>query len=373
MPLPFNKIYFDRRETLSISKACKNSFIGNYGPFTSFVEKNTSRLFNSNVLATHSCTAALEMSAILIDIKKGDEVIMPSYTFVSTANAFAIRGAKIVFADIDYENLNIDENKVSELITKKTKAIVVVHYAGVACKIDKILSIAKKNNLFLIEDAAQAFMSKYKGKYLGTFGDFGTFSFHETKNLICGQGGMLLVNKKSYLKRATYLRDKGTNRSEYNRKMIKNYTWVDLGSSYTMGELSASILKVQLKKKFEIFKKKRKIWMMYYNYLKPYNKYFDLPIRINKESNGHIFYLLLPNKVIRDNLKKKIAKYVFLATHYEPLHKSKAGKIYGKTKNKLRVTESISKRLIRLPTYLHLNEKQIKFICFKIVSILKKI
>ena len=372
MKIPFNKIFFGKEEIQAIKKVCEQSHIGNYGPCSKKAEIEINNIFKTNSILTHSCTAALEMAAILLDIKKGDEVIIPSFTFVTSANAFALRGAKIIFADINKDNLNIDINKIKKLITRKTKAIIAVHYAGVACDLDELKKISNKNKIYLIEDAAQAFMSRYNGKFLGTFGDLSTFSFHETKNLISGQGGALLINNKKFLRRAKYLRDKGTNRSDFTNYLKKKYTWVDLGSSYTMGELSASLLLTQLKKKKIILKKKRKIWNSYFNKLKKYDgSLFKLPQKIKDDSNGHIFYIILNSNKIRTNLIQKTRKYFELVTHYEPLHRSKAGKIFGKTKYKLQVTDDVCNKLVRVPAYVDLSEKQIKFICDKILRILK--
>lgn len=372
--IPFNVPSFDKYEKFFFLEKIKKLELGNYGSTSKYLEKEFYKIFHSRCILTHSCTAALEMCAILMEIKKNDEIIVPSYAYVSTANAFAILGAKIVFADIKFDDLNIDEKKIEELITKKTKALVILHYNGVASNLRKILNITKKHKLFLIEDAAQGFLSKYQGKYLGTFGDFGTFSFHETKNITSGQGGALLINNEKFLKRAYYIRDKGTNRIDFDKKKISKYSWVDLGSSFTMGEISAAILKAQIKKKKFFFKKRQWIWKQYYLKLKKEDgRLFYLPKKISKDVFPNTFFIILKNYVIRDKLVKFTKKFFDLLSHYEPLHLSLAGKKYGIYFKKLIISEKISKTIIRLPMFYKIKEEEINFIAKKIISTLNSL
>lgn len=313
-------------------------------------------------LLTPSCTAALEMAAILLDIQPGDEVIMPSYTFVSTANSFVLRGAKIVFVDIRPDTMNIDEIKIEAAITPKTKAIVPVHYAGVGCEMDVIMDIAQRHDLFVVEDAAQGMMSTYKGKPLGTIGHLGAYSFHETKNFTSGgEGGLLIINDECFLKRAEVIREKGTNRSQFFRGQVDKYTWVDLGSSYLPSELQAAFLWGQLEKAEEINQFRLATWNAYYEAFKsieqPYSSRHkglaDLPFMPNHcEHNAHMFYLKLKDLEQRtkfiDHLKANDIMAVF---HYIPLHTSPAGKKFGRFHGKDQYTTKESERLVRLPMY----------------------
>jgi dTDP-4-amino-4,6-dideoxygalactose transaminase len=322
-----------------------------------------------DALLVNSCTAALEMCALLINIKPGDEVIMPSFTFVSTANAFALRGAKIVFVDINKKTLNIDENLIEKNITNKTKAIVVVHYAGVSCEMDKILKIAKQYKIILIEDAAQAILSKYKNKSLGSFGDLSTFSFHETKNIHCGEGGALIINNKKFLKKAYIIKDKGTNRHEFDKDLIKKYSWVGVGSSYGLSEINTSFLYSQLKNAKKIIKKRIKIWNLYNKVFEKFEKQKKLLrpfIPTYSSINGHIFYI-----IVKKNLRNKILNYlkdnkIMALFHYIPLHNSPYGKKVAKINNNLKFTDLKSKSIIRLPLHLSIKEKDIEKIrvCF---------
>ena len=311
---------------------------------------------------THSCTAALEISAILSNIHAGDEIIMPSFTFVSTANAFVLRGGVPVFVDIDPDNFNIDPNLVEEAITSKTRAIVLVHYAGVGCEMNKILDIAKKYNLFVVEDAAQGIMAKYKGQPLGSFGDFGCLSFHETKNIHCGEGGALLINNEKYIDRAEIIRDKGTNRSQFFRGQVDKYRWVDIGSSYLPGELTAAFLFAQLEKAHEITADRLSIWNKYYEIFEDLEKSEKVrrPIIPDYcEHNGHIFHLLLDKRFNRDEVLREMNQNgVNAVFHYQPLHTSPAGKKYGKYNSPLPITDDISERLIRLPLWIGFDEHE---------------
>lgn len=356
MKIPFNIPAYTGKELIYLQKAIQSGHLSGDGFFTKkcvawFKEK----INCSEVLLTTSCTSALDMSALLIDIKPGDEVIMPSYTFVSTANAFALRGAKIIFVDIRPDTLNLDEKLIEKAITKKTKAIVAVHYAGVACEMATFKKIAKKYHLFLIEDAAQAVTSKYKNKFLGTIADLGCFSFHETKNFSCGEGGALAINDKKFLERAEIIREKGTNRSRFFRGQVDKYTWVDLGSSYLPSELNAAYLFAQLQAANKITAKRRKIWEYYYEELLPLakQKLIELPfVPKNCTQNYHLFYFKVKNLEERTALLNHLKQKGILAVfHYVPLHSSPAGKKFGCFIGKDRFTTKESERLIRLPLY----------------------
>lgn len=317
-------------------------------------------------LLTTSCTHALEMAAILCDIQPGDEVIMPSYTFVSTADAFVMRGAKIVFVDIRPDTMNIDENLIEDAITDKTKAIVPVHYAGVSCEMDKIMEIAKKHHLFVVEDAAQGVMSRYKGKALGTIGDFGCFSFHETKNYSMGEGGSLLIKASDKNDLAEIIREKGTNRSKFFRGQIDKYTWVDYGSSYLPSDLNAAYLWAQLEKADEINNNRLEIWNYYYDCLKPLEDKGTISLPVVPEGcvhNAHMFYIkakdLEERSKLIDYLKSKDIYSVF---HYIPLHSSPAGNKFGRFHGEDKYTTKESERLLRLPMYYGLTIEKVALI-----------
>lgn len=323
------------------------------------------RLACPKALLTTSCTHALEMTAMLIGIEPGDEVIMPSYTFVSTANAFALRGAKIVFVDVRPDTMNIDENLIEAAVTERTKAIVPVHYAGVACEMDTIMEIAKKHHLFVIEDAAQAMMSSYKGKPLGTIGHFGTFSFHETKNYTSGgEGGLLIVNDEKYVTQAEIIREKGTNRSQFFRGMVDKYSWVDIGSSYLMNDLSAAYLWGQLDIAEEINEERVGHWKMYYKGLASLHKkgYIDLPI-VPKSClhNGHMFFIKVKDLEERTNLIEHLKfNGVQAVFHYVPLHSAPAGEKFGTFFGEDIYTTAESERLVRLPLYYGIKPEEIQ-------------
>jgi len=323
------------------------------------------KLSCKKALLTTSCTHALEMTAILLDIKDDDEVIMPSYTFVSTANAFVLRGAKIVFVDIRPDTLNLDETKIEQAITDKTKVIVPVHYAGVACEMDTIMDIANRHNLFVVEDAAQAMMSSYKGKALGTIGHLGVFSFHETKNYTsAGEGGLLIINDERFTERAEIIREKGTNRSAFFRGMVDKYSWVDVGSSYLMNDVSAAYLWGQLEYADEINQNRLKSWQIYYDGLKELEEkgYIELP-SIPKECihNAHMFYIKVKDLENRTKLlgylKENGINAVF---HYIPLHSAPAGLKFGKFNSNNVFTTKESERLIRLPLFYNIQKDDIK-------------
>ena len=362
-PISFNQPSFAGNELEFVRKAQSSSQLAGDGSFTSECHNWLEDNINCRkALLTHSCTAALEMSALLLDIKPGDEIIMPSYTFVSTANAFALRGGVPVFVDFRPDTLNIDEKKIEDAITPKTKAIVVVHYAGVACEMNTILKIANKHNLAVIEDAAQGIMAKYNGTPLGSIGTFGCLSFHETKNIHCGEGGALLVNDVRYVERAEIIREKGTNRSQFFRGQVDKYRWVDIGSSYLPGELTAAFLAAQLECAEEITQKRLNIWNKYHEIFQDLENTEKVrrPI-IPKECqhNGHIYYLLLNKRYERDEILKKLRKFgVNAVFHYQPLHSSPAGIKHGRTQCTLDVTEDISERIIRLPMWIGFDEHE---------------
>ena len=355
----FNKPFINKAARHNILKVIKNMNFTD-GIFQKKCENYIKKkIKSSSVKLTNSCTSALEIAMILINLKKGDEVIIPSYTFTSTANCIIMRGAKPVFIDINSHDLNMSAEEIEKNITKKTKAIIVVHYAGVSCDLDKIIKIKNKYNLFLIEDAAHAFMGKYKNQFLGTIGDLGAFSFHETKNIVAGQGGALSINNKRFEKRAKIILDKGTDKSiSYNKK--KYYSWKGMGSEYRAPELTAAFLYSQLTCSNKIQKERKKIFDYYYEKLKKIdsNKFYTLKKNIkNKKSAYHIFPVVFQNLKIRKNfinyMKKNNVECYF---HYYPLHLSSFGKKISNLK--LKVTEMIYDGLVRLPLYPELNKKE---------------
>lgn len=356
MKIPFNKPFMTGKELFYIAEAHFNGMLAGDGPFTkkchAWLEQQTG---TKKALLTHSCTAALEMAAILADIQPGDEIIMPSYTFVSTANAFVLRGAVPVFVDIRPDTLNIDETKIEAAITPKTKAIVPVHYAGVGCEMDTIMDIAERHNLLVIEDAAQGVFATYKGKTLGTIGHMGAYSFHETKNVISGEGGALLINDERFTERAEIIREKGTNRSQFFRGQVDKYTWVDIGSSYLPGEVIAAFLWAQLEDAVNITERRLAIWGRYHQGLHALERqgYLHRPITpMECNHNAHMYYVILESLEARTKLiaymKSQDIHPVF---HYVPLHNSPAGIRYGRTHGDLSVTENIADRLLRLPMW----------------------
>ena len=366
MNIPFNKPYLTGTELEYITQALKNRKLSGDGDFTFRCQEYFEKRFNfGKSLLTSSCTDALEMSAILADIKLGDEVIAPSYTFVSTVNAFALRGAKIIFVDSSTENPNLDVSALPGLISENTKAIIPVHYAGVACDMDPILSLAKQYNLSVIEDAAQAFDSYYKGKSLGSIGQFSTFSFHETKNIICGEGGMLVVNDKNHIARAEIIREKGTNRSAFFRGDVDKYGWVDVGSSFLPSDILASMLYAQLLESERIQNRRVDIWQRYWDALSILsdNGLAQLPIIPDyATNNGHMFYLVCRNIDERSELISYLKNNGIQAVfHYQCLHKSK----FFEGKHDDRVlwnADRYTDCLVRLPLYFELENEQINFI-----------
>jgi dTDP-4-amino-4,6-dideoxygalactose transaminase len=366
--IPFNKPCYTGNEDKYVLDAMRSLQISGNGPYTKKCEEwFENRLKCKRALLTPSCTHALEMAAILIDIKPGDEVIMPSYTFVSTANAFVLRGAKVVFVDIRPDTMNIDENLIEEAITEKTKAICVVHYAGVGCEMDKIMEIAKKYNLYVVEDAAQGMKAEYKGEPLGTIGHFGAYSFHETKNYTsAGEGGLLIINDDKFIERAEIIREKGTNRSQFFRGMVDKYTWVDIGSSYLMNDVSAAYLWGQLEMAEEINEFRLRAWNRYYNGLLELKNegFIELPI-IPEHCfhNGHMFYIKVKNLNIRTKLLNFLKEQgIWAVFHYVPLHTSSAGQKYGRFHGIDKFTTKESERLIRLPMFYNIKDEEIDYV-----------
>lgn len=375
--ISFNKPPFLETEIDYVSQAIKeNMKLSGDGVFTqkchSWFETNFE---TPKALLTTSCTHALEMAAILADIQPGDEVIAPSYTFVSTVNAFVLRGAKIIFVDIRPDTMNIDETLIEQAITEKTKVIVPVHYAGVSCEMDTIIAIAKKYNLVVVEDAAQGVMSTYKGRALGTIGDLGCFSFHDTKNYTMGEGGALLIHNNHYKERAEIIREKGTNRSKFFRGQVDKYTWVDVGSSYLPSELNAAYLYGQLKQAKKINDDRLKSWNVYYNELSELalEKLIELPfIPKDCKHNAHMFYIKCKNLQERTELISFLKEMqISTAFHYVPLHSSEAGLKYGEFRGDDLFTTVESERLLRLPMYYGLREEEIQCVCQMIIDFYK--
>jgi dTDP-4-amino-4,6-dideoxygalactose transaminase len=367
--IPFNKPSLAGNELEYIQDAISLGHISGDGNYTkkcnSLLE---TELDVKKVLLTTSCTHALEMAAILLGIRPGDEVIVPSFTFVSTVNAFVLRGAKPVFIDIRPDTLNMDENQLEGLITEKTKAIIPVHYAGIGCEMDIIMNIAKKYDIPVIEDNAHGLFAKYRDKYLGTFGTFATQSFHETKNFSCGEGGALLINDKKFLERAEFIREKGTNRSRFFRGEIDKYTWVDIGSSYLPSDILAAVLYAQLEKRELIQAKRKKIWEHYNENLDAWANENDIRLPIIPEycdQPYHMFYLLMPSGESRNSFIQYLKNMGIMAVfHYLPLHLSKMGENFGGKIGDCPVTENISDRLVRLPFYNDLDIETLDFNCF---------
>ncbi len=369
--ISFNVPPFVGKEIEYVKQAVENKKICGDGPFTKLCNKwIEDKTLTKKALLTTSCTHALEMAAILCDIKPGDEVIMPSYTFVSTADAFVSRGATVVFVDIRPDTLNIDENLIEDAITDKTKVIVPVHYAGVSCEMDKIMEIAKKYNLLVVEDAAQGVTATYKGQQLGAIGDFGCYSFHETKNYSMGEGGALLIKDEKFVEQAEIIREKGTNRAKFFRGQIDKYTWVDFGSSYLPSDMNAAYLWAQFESVEDIFNSRMNVWNTYYNALKPLEEkgLIELPfIPEHCTHNAHMFYLkckdLEERTAFINFLKENDILSVF---HYIPLHSAPAGVKYGRFHGEDKYTTKESERLVRLPLYYGLEPEKTEYIISKI-------
>lgn len=365
--IPFNRPPYVGKEEQYIREAIGNHKICGDGSFTrrcnTWMEENTG---TEKALLTTSCTSALEMAALLCKIQPGDEVIMPSYTFVSTADAFVLRGAKIVFIDIRPDTMNIDEALIEAAITERTKAIAVVHYAGVGCEMDTIMDIAKRHSLYVVEDAAQGVNAFYKGKALGTIGDFGCYSFHETKNYSMGEGGAILIQSRDDVEMAEIIREKGTNRSKFFRGEIDKYSWVEAGSSYLPSELNAAYLYAQLEVADEINEKRLAAWKQYYSELKDLEEKgkIDLPyIPAECKHNAHMFYIKARDLEERTSLIRYLKeKDIGAVFHYVPLHSSEAGRRYGRFHGTDKYTTKESDRLVRLPLFYGLTESEISFV-----------
>jgi TDP-4-keto-6-deoxy-D-glucose transaminase len=365
MKIPFNKPLILGNEQEYIAKVFANDQFSGNGEFSKKCNKVLEdKAGCRKAIVTSSCTDALEMCALLAGIVPGDEVIMPSFTFVTTASAFELRGAEIVWCDIRPDTKNIDETKIEALISKKTKAVVVVHYAGIACEMDTITDICKRHGITLIEDAAQAIDSFYKGKHLGSIGDLGALSFHETKNIQCGEGGAILVNNPDMTERAEFIRDKGTDRIHFSRGLVDKYTWVELGSSFLMSELQAAFLYPQLSYSVKVNRERQKSWDLYYKLLSEFIPANDLPVVPEGcTHNAHLFYIMCPNAEFRNRLIKFLnGDGIQAIFHYVPLHKAPYWK--GKyDRLKLEFTELTAENLVRLPMYYGLEDEDIKHIC----------
>jgi dTDP-4-amino-4,6-dideoxygalactose transaminase len=361
MSIPFTKPSITDKELEYVSNVLTRGQLAGDGPLTKKCEEwLRQKLGSPYALMVHSGTAALEMSMLLAGIKPGDEVIMPSFTFVSTANAVVLRGGIPVFVDIRSDTLNIDETKIEEAVTSKTRAILPVHYAGVGAEMDRICEIAWAKNLMVIEDAAQGILAKYKGRALGTIGNFGAVSFHETKNIVSGEGGALLVKDKENAHRAEIIREKGTNRTEFYRKEVAFYTWLEVGSSYVMSDILAALLRAQMDRAEAINAERLKIWNLYHQGFAD----AEMKERVSRphipstcEHNGHIYYLIAPTNEKREEIISTLKKHSIASVfHYIPLHSSPGGQKYGRTQGSMAITDSFSSRLVRLPLWVGLED-----------------
>jgi len=374
--IPFNRPYTTGRELDNIAEAHRRLHLSGDGSFTAqchrWIEQQTGC---ARALLTHSCSSALDMSALLLDIAEGDEIIMPSYTFVSTANAFVLRGGVPVFVDIREDTLNLDERLIEAAITPRTRAIAPVHYAGVGCEMDAIMAIANRHGLAVVEDAAQGLLASYKGRALGAIGDLGSFSFHETKNIITGEGGALLVNDPALAQRAEIIREKGTDRARFYRGEIDKYTWQDVGSSYLPGEIIAAFLWAQLEEAERITRERVTLWHRYHAGFEQLERQGLLRrpiVPADCRHNGHLYYVLLPPGVDRQTVLRKLnGGGVGSVFHYVPLHSSPAGQRFGRSHGDLSLTASLSERLIRLPMWFGLTESQQQRVCDVLGTILQ--
>jgi dTDP-4-amino-4,6-dideoxygalactose transaminase len=375
--IPFNWPYATGRELAYVAEAQRNRHLSGDGPFTKrchqWIEQQTGC---AKALLTHSCTSALDLAALLLDIKSGDEIILPSYTFVSTANAFVLRGAVPVFVDVREDTLNLDERLIEAAITPRTRAIVPVHYAGVSCDMDTIGAIARRHDLWIVEDAAQGIMAGYKGRALGAIGNLGSFSFHETKNIMSGEGGSLLVSDPGLVLRAEIIREKGTDRGRFFRGEVDKYTWQDLGSSFLPSEITAAFLWAQLEQAQHITRERIAIWQRYHEMLAPLEQQGLLRrpiVPADCQHNGHLYYILLQSGTDRqkvlDGLKQNGIGAVF---HYVPLHSSPAGLRFGRAHGELSLTTSLSQRLVRLPMWLGLSEAKQQRVCDVLSGLLQQ-
>jgi dTDP-4-amino-4,6-dideoxygalactose transaminase len=375
-PIPFNRPYTTGNELVYAAEAQRNHHLSGDGQFTKrchrWIEQRTGC---AKALLTHSCTSALDLAALLLDIQAGDEIIMPSYTFVSTANAFVLRGAVPVFVDIRQDTLNLDERLIEAAITPRTRVIAPIHYAGVSCDMDAILAIARRHDLKVVEDAAQGIMAGYKGRPLGAIGDLGSFSFHETKNIMSGEGGALLVRDSELVLRAEIIREKGTDRSRFFRGEIDKYTWQDVGSSFLPSEITAAFLWAQFEEAERISAERMAVWQRYHEMLAPLEQRGLLRrpiVPADCQHNGHLYYILLEPGIDRqkvlDMFKQNQIGAVF---HYVPLHSSPGGMRFGRAHGDLSLTTSLSQQLIRLPLWLGLSEAQQRRVCEVLSAALK--
>lgn len=371
--IPYNRPFIVGKELYNIAQAVIDGNLSGDGPYT-----KKCQVWLENILCckraflTHSCTASLEMAAILCNIGPMDEIIMPSFTFVSTANAFVLRGGVPVFVDIRPDTLNIDENLIEEAITEKTKAVVPVHYAGVSCAMDKILKIANRHSLWVIEDAAQALLSTHNGKYLGSIGHMGCLSFHETKNIISGEGGALLVNDPQLIERTEIVREKGTNRTKFFRGEVDKYTWIDIGSSYLPSELVGAFLFAQLEQSEKIIAARKRLFDRYLLGLQPLvdKGLLRLPYtRQGNDSNGHIFYIITENLETRTRLMDHLHKSgIYAVFHYVPLHSSPAGKRFGRSIGPIKIAQEMSDRVLRLPLYFEMTDSDLDRVVMEVMN-----
>lgn len=373
--IPFNKPFMTGDEINYIKDAYESGHLSSSGKYSKLCADWLKNKFNvREVLICHSCTAALEIAALLANVSPGDEVILPSYTFVSTANSFALRGAKLRFVDVDEDTLCLDNKEVLKAINKNTKVIVTVHYAGNSGNIEELSKITKKNKILLVEDCAQSILSKYKNKYLGTYGDLATLSFHETKNIICGEGGALLINNKKFIERAQIILEKGTNRKNFINGLVDKYTWKDIGSSYAPGEINSAFLWAQLQSSDMINNERMKIWNRYHNLFDRFeiSGLLKRP-KLNKDNqhNAHMYYILFNESKFRDIfIQKLLKKNIQSVFHYVPLHSSDFGKNYGSLN--LVNTDFISKSIVRLPLWIGLYSKM-TYLEKSIINVLKEL
>jgi dTDP-4-amino-4,6-dideoxygalactose transaminase len=376
-PIPFNKPYVSGLELDNIQQAHAAGHLSGNGPFSTACEEWLKRATGSAAaLVTHSCTAALEMTALLLELQPGDEVIMPSYTFVSTANAFALRGAIPVFVDIRPDTLNLDETLIEEAITERTRAICVVHYAGVGAEMDAINALACRHGLTVIEDAAQGIAASYKGRALGSLSRFGAFSFHETKNATCGEGGALLLNETRDVELAEILREKGTDRSKFMRGIVDKYTWQAVGSSFLLGEMAAAFLKAQLDIVDKLTRRRLETWNAYDGRLRPLADAGQMTcptVPPHCRHNAHMYYILARSGSHRDQLLEFLrSRGVGAVFHYVPLHSTPTGREVGRAHGALKNTDDLSARLIRLPMWVGLTGDEVNWVCDIIIESLNR-
>lgn len=366
LKIPFNLPFISGNEITTINEVIQEKVFSSPGKFAKKCENELLKITGcTDIRLTTSCTSALELAALIINLKAGDEVILPSFTFVSSANAFALRGAKLVFVDIHSKTLCLDENLLEKAITPKTKAIVLVHYAGLTENIEKIVETCKKNNLFLIEDAAQSIDSYYHNKHLGTFGDIGCFSFHDTKNIHCGEGGAILINNKNLVEKVDVILEKGTDRKKFLEGKISNYSWQSLGSSYGLSEINAAFLYAQLQELKNVTKKRNELYSLYQKHFQPLKEkgFIDFPETANNH-NAHIFFIKVENKKVRDKLINHLKKSGISAYfHYSPLHLSEMGKQYHYVNSGTDYSKEESEKMVRLPLFYELTENDVELVC----------